>query len=991
MTGQLRIEILGPLQILHHDEPITVGAHRLQALLAVLALRANQVCTPEDLLDLVWHDNPPGTGLKVLPPYIYRLRRTLPVDVVHHTSNGYVLRLPPDALDITEFEAIATHAGQLRDRGDLNAAAAAYNQALALFRGEPLSGLPGPYLAAQRRRLLERHDRVFADRVDLDLDRGRTAELVAELVPAVAARPFDERLAGQLMRALAADGRQADALDVYRRARDVLVDQLGVEPGPGLREIQQGVLRNQEAARTRDELPYAGAVFVGREAELGRLTQALGGSGRSAPPIAAIDGMAGTGKTALALHAARRLAAHYPDGLLFADLHGHTPGHRPRDVKSALDHLLVGAGVGATAIPANLEEAQTLWRATVAGRRLLIVLDNALDSSTVVPLLPGSPTCGALITSRSQLTGLDVHERLHLGLLDAPDATALLTQLVGADRTVKDVAASNGLIARCGNLPLALRIAGARLRHRPTWTVAHINERLDRVGRRLSELTADGLGISAAFALSYEQLPPDQQNFFRLLSLLPGRDLDQYGAAALTGLDPHKASDLAESLVDANLLVQRAPGRYEFHDLLREYATHLTESTDAPEFRTAARDRLLEYYLQACFHPFCEQEGMRYFDPGPRPPQAVPPHATLKEAKAWADAEADNLAAAVEYAATTDDHVRTWQLALSVVNYLERRGKIQHQDQVLDLALVAAGTLHDREAEARILLARGRLIRPQRGARPSAEQLRRALDRLPADGDLLLRARILSGLGSALRTLDPYGEALTVLEEATQLARELRADRLLAASLSSIGMLHGNAFNFEAAVVAHEESVAAFRRFEPTGLLADTLASLSINYLALDRVDEAIATGTSAYELAVELDNKFSLPWALGALGAVYRDSGRDLARAVDLHRKAHEAAQKTGSKLTVWAMELHLGNSLLAAGDADSALEWFGPVLDGAMRDKDHVYVIAAHEGLADHAAAAGDSLTAVDHLSQAIALADEHVPPRSHALRKKLDALRG
>ncbi len=989
VTGQLRIEILGPLRVRWDDEALSIGAHRLQALLAVLALRANQVCLPEELLDHVWHDSPPGTGLKVLPPYIYRLRQALPADVLDRTSDGYILRLPQGALDISDFEAAATEAARLRGSGDLDAAAAECSRALALFRGEPLAGLPGPYLAAQRRRLLERHDRVFGDRIDLDLDRGRTAELVAELVPAVAARPFDERLAGQLMRALAADGRQADALDVYTRTRDVLIEQLGVEPGPALRKIHQSVLRNDEAARARDELPYAGAVFVGREAELSRLAQALGGSDTSAPPIAAIDGMAGTGKTALAVHAARRLAARYPDGLLFADLHGHTPGHRPRDVKSALDHLLVGAGVGATAIPSSLEEAQSLWRATVAGRRLLIVLDNALDSNAVTPLLPGSPACGVLITSRSQLTGLDVHERLHLGLLDATDATALLTQLVGTDRAAEDVAASNGLIERCGNLPLALRIAGARLRHRPTWTVAHINDRLDRVGRRLSELTADGLGISTAFALSYEQLPTDQQDFFRLLSLLPGRDLDQYGAAALAGLDPLEASDLAESLVDANLLLQRAPGRYEFHDLIREYATHLTDSTDASELRTAARDRLLEYYLQACFHPFYEQEGMRYFDPDPRSPQAVPQHATLKQAMAWADAEADNLAAAVEYAASTDDHVRTWQLALVVVTYLERRGKIQQQDQVLDLALAAAETLRDREAEARVLHARGRLIRSQRGARPSAEQLRRALDRLPANGDLLLRARILSALGTALRTLDPYGEALPVLEEATRLARELREDRLLAASLSSIGMLHGNAFNFEAAVVAHEESVAAFRRFEPTGLLADTLAALSVTYLALDRVDDAIATGTAAYELAIELDNEFSLPWALGALGAAYRDSGRDLERAVDLHRQAHAAAQKIGSKLTLWAMELHLGNSLLAAGEADSALGWFEPVLEGGMADKDHVYVIAAHEGLADHAAATGDPQTAIDHLRQALALADEYVAPRSPSLREKLAKL--
>ncbi|WP_165956857.1 AfsR/SARP family transcriptional regulator [Kribbella antibiotica] len=990
MTAALRIEVLGPLRVLREDQAITVGAHQLQALLAVLAVRANQVCTPEELLDLVWHDNPPGSGLKVVPPYVYRLRQMLPPDVLVRTPDGYVLRLPPGSLDVADFEAADRRAARLRESGDLAGAAAAYDEALGLFRGEPLAGLGGPYLAAQRQRLNERRDKVFGDRVDVELDRGRTTALVAELVPVVAAKPFDERLTGQLMRALSADGRQAEALALYTRTRETLIDQLGVEPGPALREIHQSILRNEAASRARDELPYAGAVFVGRAAEVAVLVQALDSSS-TAPPVVAVDGMGGVGKTALAVHTARRLAERYPDGVLYVDLHGHSPGHSPRNTKAALDHLLVGAGVGTTAIPAELEAARSLWRTTVAGRRMLIVLDNAASSGSVLPLLPGSPTCGVLITSRNQLTGLDVREQLHLDLLAANDATALLTQLVGADRATEDVAASNGLIDRCGNLPLALRIAGARLRHRPTWTVAHINDRLDRVGRRLSELTADGLGISTAFALSYEQLPSDQQEFFRLLSLLPGRDLDQYGAAALADLDPLEASDLAEALVDANLLLQRAPGRYVFHDLLRDYATQLTSANDSPETHTAARDRLLEYYLQACFHPFYEQEGMRYFDPGPRPPRAVPQHTTLRHAKAWADAEADNLAAAVEYSATTSNHERTWQLALAVVTYLERRGKIQQQDHVFDLGLAAATALGDRESEARVLHARGRLIRPQRGARPAAEQLRLALGRLPDDGDLLLRARILSALGSALRTLDPYGEALPVLEEATRLARELREDRLLAASLSSIGMLHGNAFNHEAAVVALEESVAAFRRFEPTGLMADTLGGLSIMYLALDRVDDAIATGTAAYELAVELDNMFSLPWALGALGAAYRDSGRDVERAVDLHRQAYAAAQKIGSRLTTWSMQLHVGNSLLAAGDPDSALEWFEPVLEGAMADKDHVYVIAAREGLADHAAATSDPQAAIDHLRQALALAEEYIAPRGPGLRKKLDDLTG
>ncbi|TDD28184.1 tetratricopeptide repeat protein [Kribbella turkmenica] len=990
MNRPLRIELLGPLRIVWQGRTVAPGPHRQQALLAVLALRVNQVCTPEELLDLVWHDNPPGTGLKVLPPYIYRLRRTLPAEVLDRTPDGYVLRLPEDALDTTAFETAVQAAGRHRESGDLDAAAGAYQQALALFRGEPLSGLPGQYLAAQRLRLTERRDKVFADRVDVDLDRGRHAELIAELAPAVAAKPFDEHLAGQLMLALSADGRQADALDVYARAREILVDQLGVEPGPALRDLHQTILRNESPLRTRDELPYAGSTFVGRSTELGRLVAALGNSTAAAPPIVAIDGMAGVGKTALAVNTARQLAARYPDGLLFVDLHGHTPGRAPLDTKAALDHLLVGVGLPGLTIPHTLEEARTLWRTTVAGRRLLVVLDNAPDSTTVEPLLPGSPTCGVLITSRNQLTGLDVRERLHLELLAAADASALLAQLVGADRAAADVAASNGLIERCGNLPLALRIAGARLRHRPSWTVAHINQRLDRVGRRLTELTADGLGIAAAFQLSYAQLSPEQQRAFRLLSLLPGRDLDQYGAAALTDRTPDDAADLAESLVDANLLLQPAPGRYQFHDLIRDYAAELARTTDSAADLDAAGNRLLEYYLQACSHPLLQQASPDFLELGDRPAVAVPTLATIRESNLWAGAEATNLVAAVEQAATDDRLQYVWMLALGCSVLLQQRGKIQQHTTVLELASAATEQLGDRSAEARILHATARLVRGQHGARAAVDVLHRALERLPGDGDPRVRSQLYSTLGICLQTIDPYGEALPTLQRASDIARELNDDRLLARALVFTGIAHGNSRDYDAAVRAYQEALTLLRRHGPSGLMADALSGLTTCYLGLDRLDDAVGTATEAHRTAAELDSVFSLPYALAQLGRVHRLRG-NLDKAVDLQRQALAAADKIGQLPSQWTIRLALGETLLAMGDTDGARHSFELVASGASGDKDHLYLVSALEGLADHALATGQAAQAVDYLEQAVALTDEFAPPRSPIIRNRLAELNG
>ncbi|WP_405056492.1 tetratricopeptide repeat protein [Kribbella sp. NBC_01505] len=990
MTGALRVEVLGPLRVLWEGEPVGVGAHQMQTLLAVLALRANQVCPSEELLDLVWHDKPPGSGLKVLPPYIYRLRRSLPIDILDRTSDGYILRLPPGSLDVTEFETLAARASALRDNGELDAAASAYNQALTLCRGEPLSGLPGPYLAAQRRRLTERRDKVFADRVDVDLDRDRAADLVAELVPAVAARPFDERLAGQLMRALSADGRQAEALEVYTRARDTLIDQLGVEPGPALREVHRTILRNEATESVRDELPYAGAVFVGRQVELERLDRALITTGATAPPVVTIDGMPGTGKTALAVYAARRLAGRYPDGILFVDLHGHTPGRQPRATKSALDHLLVGAGVGAGSIPHSLEEAQILWRTTVAGQRLLVVLDNAATSTTVARLLPGSPTCGVLVTSRNQLTGLDTGHRLHLGLLRSEDAAALLARLVGAERTAADVAGSNHLVDACGRLPLAIRIAGARLRHRPTWSIAHINKRLDRTGRRLAELTADGLGVITAFQLSYGQLDADQQQLFRLLSLLPGRDLDQYGAAALLDRSPDDASDLAESLVDANLLLQPMPGRYEFHDLIRAYATELAEATDSPESLEAATDRLLEYYLHASIHPRAFHVGGRYVEVESPPTCALPVIDTRDKAKAWADAEADNLVAAIERAASTGRRRQTWQLTLLSIEYLSFRGMIQQRDHALELALEAARELADPETEARVLHATGRVIREHHGFRAAADRLQQALQVLPDDGDRLLRGQIFAGLGQALQSNDPYGAALPALQEAVRVAHELGHDRLLAQSLAYIGILLANEADYEAAIDTLREAIAVYQRFGPTGLTADVLSSLSHSCRHLGRTDEALDSATAALDLAVELGNAFSVTMALVALGSAHRQRG-DIDRAVDVHRRAIAAGDALGMQVPHWESSLELARSLVAAGDLDDAFALCQAVLEEAGAVQDNFYMVEAWETLASHAAAGGDRQASAAYLSQAMSLADEFLPGRVASLRAQLDVLTG
>lgn len=286
--------------------------------------------------------------------------------------------------------------------------------------------------------------------------------------------------------------------------------------------------------------------------------------------ICAVDGMAGVGKTTLAVHAGHRLAERFPDGQVFLDLHGHTPGHRPLDPSAALDALLRAAGVADDRVPAGLHARAALWRTASAGRRVLIVLDNAVDAAQVRPLLPGTPGCRVLITSRRRLSDLDATHTVSLDVLPSDDAVALLAGVLGPERAAAEPGAVAELVELCGRLPLAVRITGGRLRSRPGWAVAHLVRRM-RAGYRLAELTTGDRSVDAALTSSYERLGPSQRRFFRLLGRLPGPDLDAPIASALASIGPGEAERLLEDLVDVHLLQQPLPGRYRFHELVHEY------------------------------------------------------------------------------------------------------------------------------------------------------------------------------------------------------------------------------------------------------------------------------------------------------------------------------------------------------------------------------------------------------------------------------------
>ncbi|MFC7615136.1 ATP-binding protein [Actinokineospora soli] len=493
-------------------------------------------------------------------------------------------------MDLHRFRALVAAA---RARSSAEETALGLYGALALWRGDPLAGVAGSAVVDRvRAGLAQERLAVTEEWAERELELGRHREILGELTALCAEHPFQEKLVGLLVLTLHRCGRQAEALQRYEECRRLLADSLGVDPGDELRAAHERILRaDADAARPAPEptrprrrpstLPFDIPDFAGRAAEVDRLL----GTTTARGAVVTIDGMAGVGKSATAVRVAHRLAERYPDAQVFVDLHGFTPSREPVPPAAALDTLLRSVGVPAGEIPAELDHRVAAWRAEMAGRRAVVVLDNAIDAAQVRPLIPGAPGCVVIVTSRKRLPTLEGAVALSLDVLPADDARALVEGVVGP--APGERAALDELAELCGRLPLALRIVAARLRHRPQWTVADLVDRLRSEQQRLEELRVDDHDLAAAFALSYRHLDTDQQRVFRLLGVHQGADIDAHAAAALTGLPLRRAADLLDELVDHHLLEQRTRGRFGFHDLLREHAHTLLSDEDDPGARGA--------------------------------------------------------------------------------------------------------------------------------------------------------------------------------------------------------------------------------------------------------------------------------------------------------------------------------------------------------------------------------------------------------------------
>lgn len=832
----MEFRILGTLEVWANGERVALGGAQSEKLLAVLLLAAGRVVSVDALTEALWDGEPPASAKQQIHKLVANLRRRIPGSV-RSDGPGYRIVLDGAELDETRFVELAA-----------TATVPGLTEALELWRGPALSGIDSRVIRTAAAALDERRLVVTERLVELRLAAGDAAAVAAQLPELLAAHPLRETLCGQLMVALHRCGRPAEAVAVYARIRERLAEELGLDPSPELARLHEQILRGDAAlgapARaTLCTLPYDVPDFTGRDADLDRLLAAT-----HTAAINVIDGMAGVGKTALAVHAAHRLADRYPDGQLFCDLHGHTPGAQPVEPEAALELLLRTLGLPAERIPDGLAARAAVWRSELASRRLLLVLDNAATAAQVRPLLPGTRDCLTLVTSRVRLASLEGAHSLSLDVLAPPAALALLGSVAGAGRTAADPAAAREVVGLCGHLPLAIRLAASRLASRPLWSVASLAARLRSEAGRLSLLAVDDRGVGAAFAVSYEHLDAAQQRLFGLLGLHPGADFDRYSVAALAELPVDDAEALLESLVDAHLLLQRTADRYTFHDLLREYARERSgDEGDRP------RARLHDYYLTAATAATdLISRGVRRFEPTTtHPPRHLPQLSDRDSAVRWLTTEHANLLAII--AATSD-----WQLPCVLRAYFEQCGHFADWRSTHERALRQTGT--DPFGQTMIRLNLGSLEGWSNRYAEGMRHFRLALH--SGLKDRQLEASALTSLGMLAHLAHRDDEAVTHLERA--LALNSDDPRLTALAWCNLGLANGRRGHPDRALSLHRRALAlAHECSEP---LLECVAQLGLGETSLRLGVPALSHFRESLRVARELGFRIQEALALDGL-----------------------------------------------------------------------------------------------------------------------------
>jgi DNA-binding SARP family transcriptional activator len=945
LTDVVEFRLLGPVEVVSEGRRVAVGGVRDLSLVAALLLDANRVVPVDRLVASAWGADPPASARTVVRNRVSVVRRLIsPRDgagLIETRGSGYVLNVDDDQLDARRFDRLVTRADGLAAGGESGGAAQMLAEALRLWRGPALDGLHTPSLVGAAQRLEEARARALERRVELELAVGRHREVLPELSALTQAYPFRERLLEYLMLALYRAGRQSEALELYRHTRALLTDQLGVEPGPALQRLHEAILRGDvelagprpppaavgaAAPQVPRQIPLQGFGFTGRGREIAWLDELL----RAGDGVGVLAGSAGVGKTALAVHWAHGVSDRFPDGQLYLDLRGYAC-EQPMPPIEALAQMLRALGVPPGGVPVEVAEAAALYRSRLAGRRLLVLLDNAGSAEQVRPLLPGVAGCLVLVTSRDRLGGLVAREgahRLALDVLPAVEARALLARMLGADRAEADGAAIDDLARVCAYLPLALRIAAANLTDPSCDIAEYVNELV--AGDRLAALEVDGeAAVRAAFDLSYRSVPPAGQQLFRLLGVVPGPDFTVDAAAALADGDREDVARVLRILAGAHLVHRHRPDRYTFHDLLRDYARERVD----PDEAAAARVRLFEWYTHGA-----DRAGQLLHPQVLRPPTPAsgasgpgPFPADRDRALAWLRAEAPNLVAACLVGGDLGLHPQTSRLA-----YFLRGYAMLHWDRATAQSVCEAG-------------------------------LRSAV----AEGDLRGQVVLHWALANAAHSQARYPEAMTDLRRGLRLGRAAGWRHGEIQSYVNLGVVCGEIGQLKRALAEVSRALRISREIGYDRGVVTALVNLGTVQAGLGRLPLAERTLRAAVDACREGDWHASAGAALDSLGGVVRDLGR-LDEALDQLAVAMALAQATGSRYAHSASTAKLATVHALAGRHEEARRYAEEAVRCAQGFGARLRQADAINALGMAHAVGGDHRDAVDCHRDAVRLAD-------------------
>ncbi|GAB3874236.1 BTAD domain-containing putative transcriptional regulator [Dactylosporangium cerinum] len=952
--------VLGQVKVIVGGVPVDLGGPRQQLIVAGLLFHAGRAVTVPDLVQLVWDDDPPATARNQLQTAVYRIRRLLGADGASLQTDpaGYRITLPEDRLDLTRFQALLQRA---RAATDPEIAAVHYRAALDEWRDTPFAGLPGSMVARWRDSLAEQRWATVEEWAETLLDLRRPREVVERLAPLVAGDPLRERLTGVLMAALHREGRQAEALQLFQRTVVALREELGVDPGPRLRELHLEVLRGTGPAGaggppTASALPRV-ARLRGRVQETDRLLRAAHGVYR----VIVVDGMAGVGKSAFAVSAAEALREEYPDAQLFVDLQGHSEG-APVAPVDALGLLLAQLGEPPQRIPDDLPGRQVLWRQALTGRRAVVVVDNVAGAEQVRPLLPpADAACVVLVTSRTRIGPIDGAFLLSLEPLPVGDAVSVLRDAIG-DRVDAEPAAAAEVVELCGRLPLAVRLIAHRLQHRPRWSVSAMVGRLRAADPPPIAVSAEGHSVAAAFDVSYRQLSGLEQRCFRLLGLHPAGEFEVWPVAALAEVPVPVARELLDRLVEVHLLQEDQPGHYRLHDLMREFAGTLVTGAERP----AALTRLLDYYLHTAATVNAHLE-LRPQDAPSFPADAFTrPFAGVREGGArdggareglaWMRSAWPALVALADDAHRAGAHRHAVQLHRILWRFANKEGRSAVAERLGRQAIASARVLGDDELIAQACKWHaGTMLRLSRPAE-SVEYLREAAAHYAAAGVTGQLGAVAVNLGVVCRVTGRLDESLAHLRTAETACRASGDISSRLRGVAETGAVQLRLGRPEQARLALREAVISMHQLGATMQVSLAWAASEFGrvHLALGHPRLALLLLRRALRVNIDAGNVSGAAETLSSVGRAHAALG-DLDEALRCQLEACQQVQHLTDPHFELGIRNDLGTTLTLLGRTDEAIAEHDRALLLTAQTGQQYEQARAHTGIADALRRAG------------------------------------